>query len=662
MPAPLNVKLGLKTEDFDRGLAGVGGRVKSVLGSAFGGVSMVAKKFLPIIGTFASVGAALSEVKGQIEDAREWERLSRRTGIASSTLRGFGKAALTVGGNVNDMIAIMRKLDLSATKGAVSTSKQGKALKELGIGAAEWASLDSEDRVYKLADALKNSTDETKAQTDAFALGGRKALEMFTLLRQGSEGLKKGGGPFALSDAGNKELDAIGGKVAWLGKLIKNSIGQSIVGWGRQVKMFGADLEFVKNLLGGKTPGEAAAAWSKASEAINNPKAEQKHDGPADDGPVVVADKRDPRTKLTLGELAGSANPEARQAREVLRLEAQAKAAAARGNVDRSEDLFGQADMLRHGDKPELEKAREKEAEAAAQRAKAKKASDQDRPNDAGRAETAAANADQEAAAIRERVRKANGGQTSEEVRAQADAADARMSRSPEAAALRAQADAAERRERQRAHLRAEAKAAQEEAGRLTMQYQAAEDGGTASPRALNNLRVDARRMQKESDRKSAQANAADAGVEPAGHARLRQKAEAAQAEADRRRKLVEDAEDVGTFSPGTLDKMRLSTRTAQKEADRLKEGMSQLPERAVPLSAARLREMAAQAERSHPKFQTLEGSELRARAQKLENGLTSIPDTERDPLHALVAKQDKANGFLETIAGNTEDLEFDNK
>lgn len=154
----------------------------------------------PVAAAIAAVGTAAvtAAVTGAVKLANDFaaagdqfDKLSKRTGIAVETLSALKFAAEQSGTNIDQLGQALFRMTRRIANAALGTGPAVRALKELGINAAEISRLSTEEEFLRIVGALEGIADEGKRAQFAFEIFGDNARQLIPLLAEGEGGIRK---------------------------------------------------------------------------------------------------------------------------------------------------------------------------------------------------------------------------------------------------------------------------------------------------------------------------------------------------------------------------------------------------------------------------------------------------------------------------------------
>jgi cell division septum initiation protein DivIVA len=156
------------------------------------GAALLSRSFTAVGATLASLGV-LSSFKKLIDQGDAMNDLSKKTGIAVSSLSQFSLAAEDSGASIDTVANGMKKLS-SGMLDSVNGNKQLSAIfSALGVSVKDSSgnmkSLD--DVMLQVADAFQMLPDGATKSATAVALFGKNGVDLIPMLNEGSAGIKK---------------------------------------------------------------------------------------------------------------------------------------------------------------------------------------------------------------------------------------------------------------------------------------------------------------------------------------------------------------------------------------------------------------------------------------------------------------------------------------
>lgn len=168
--------------------------IQSNMGKLGNGAMMLSRSFTAIGATIASLGV-LGSFKKLIDQGDAMNDLSKKTGVAISSLSRFGLAAEDSGASIDTVANGMKKLSGSMLD-SVSGNKQLSAIfSALGVSVKDSSgnmrSLD--DVMLQIADAFAVLPDGAVKSATAVAIFGKNGADLIPMLNEGAKGITKYG-------------------------------------------------------------------------------------------------------------------------------------------------------------------------------------------------------------------------------------------------------------------------------------------------------------------------------------------------------------------------------------------------------------------------------------------------------------------------------------
>ncbi|MDQ3039516.1 MAG: hypothetical protein M3R16_06950, partial [Pseudomonadota bacterium] len=144
-------------------------------------------QFLKFAGVTLTVGAAISTLKGAIDNADAMRDLSIRTGLATESLSALAYAAKQTGTDVDGLATGLKFLAKNATAALNPKSKQSGLFEALGV--TKDALTDLDKLIPQVADAFARMADGPQKTAVALQLFGKSGADLIEFFNQGSDGL-----------------------------------------------------------------------------------------------------------------------------------------------------------------------------------------------------------------------------------------------------------------------------------------------------------------------------------------------------------------------------------------------------------------------------------------------------------------------------------------
>jgi len=139
-------------------------------------------------GILGGLGAALSKT---IDRGVDMGRLADKLGVSTEELSGFAYAAELAGQNLDEVQGHFENFSERVAQAALGAGEGAEAFNRLGIDPSKLMGMNSIQQMSALADAIQGVTNETERLGILSKLGGDKFQMLNTVLRNGSEGLRK---------------------------------------------------------------------------------------------------------------------------------------------------------------------------------------------------------------------------------------------------------------------------------------------------------------------------------------------------------------------------------------------------------------------------------------------------------------------------------------
>lgn len=166
--------------------------IQSNMSKLGNGAMILSRSFTAIGATIASLGV-LSSFKKLIDQGDAMNDLSKKTGVAVSSLSRFGLAAEDSGASIDTVASGMKKLSGSMLD-SVSGNKQLSAIfSALGISVKDSSGnmRGLDDVMLQVADAFSMLPDGATKSATAVALFGKNGVELIPMLNEGAAGIQK---------------------------------------------------------------------------------------------------------------------------------------------------------------------------------------------------------------------------------------------------------------------------------------------------------------------------------------------------------------------------------------------------------------------------------------------------------------------------------------
>lgn len=144
-------------------------------------VAVVTAGLAGMVGAVVAIDAAVFAFAKHAAEAGEGALdFSDRTGIAVENVGALEFAAKSVGASLGEVTQVMKFMERGSASADAATGKFGKALQDMGLNAKEFIALDSESKLFKLAEGLRHGSDSGHLMADAMAIMGRNGQQAIT--------------------------------------------------------------------------------------------------------------------------------------------------------------------------------------------------------------------------------------------------------------------------------------------------------------------------------------------------------------------------------------------------------------------------------------------------------------------------------------------------
>jgi len=262
-----------KLESGAKGAAAIVSRASKEMQSSFSKISSVPTPSW-IAGGLA--GAAAAVTIGAIKDlADEYDNLydrAQQLNESPESLQRIGMQAKLTGSDLETVFKALQKMNLEIRKGADSDGN--RALKSLGIDAADFVRLSPERQLAELAEAFQNAQKNGQGFNEVFELMGKKFGDLLPLLKSSKETLKEIAEAPVISEEQLITIAEANDAIDVVTKAAKDFGAASISGTIRDVKsVIGAFMQ--GSDVGGSMFGNLTQRISDNQEAIKKAAQEQ---------------------------------------------------------------------------------------------------------------------------------------------------------------------------------------------------------------------------------------------------------------------------------------------------------------------------------------------------------------------------------------------------
>lgn len=176
--ASLNVNLTANIASFEAGMNRARSSIKSFqsfagkMGTAFGAAAAAIQ--VPLAGMVKSFADSASEVAD----------LSKKTGVAASSLSALGYAGKLSGVSLSDLGGALGKMNQAI-------GNQSEVFSKLGLSLTSLKGMNTEQQFMAIADALANINDPAERTAIAMKIFGKSATNLFPLIDGGAESIRQ---------------------------------------------------------------------------------------------------------------------------------------------------------------------------------------------------------------------------------------------------------------------------------------------------------------------------------------------------------------------------------------------------------------------------------------------------------------------------------------
>lgn len=193
------------------------------INTSLGGITSMAGKMAGALGIGFSVGAVVSFGKAIFADADALQRMSDKTGIASSGLQRLQRAGDDAGNTLDEMtngITQMQNRLAGNDKSAVG------ALERLHLKLTDLKQLGPDRQFMAISDAIRGVKDPADQVNIAMAIFGRQGASILPVIKRGFDDVKNSA--VGMSDESVKALDEVGDSFGRMWRTIKGGVGDSL--------------------------------------------------------------------------------------------------------------------------------------------------------------------------------------------------------------------------------------------------------------------------------------------------------------------------------------------------------------------------------------------------------------------------------------------------
>lgn len=176
------LKLGVDTKDLDKGMKGLGARIKKHQKAI--GIGMVAMGG-------AILAAGIMSVKSFAKMGDEVQKMALRTGFATEALSEYRHALEISGATLETLEKAVKRMAKTIVDASEGMATYIRAFDRIGISVDDLMELDPEGQFDKIAMAIAAIEDPTIRAATAQDIFGRAGTQLLPLLAQGAEGMAK---------------------------------------------------------------------------------------------------------------------------------------------------------------------------------------------------------------------------------------------------------------------------------------------------------------------------------------------------------------------------------------------------------------------------------------------------------------------------------------
>lgn len=235
MANDVNVRVGADSSALATGLNRAQNSVRQFGTAALASVTKLQAGFAGLM----AVLAVFSGIKGLVDFTGQLNDLADRLNETPEAMQRLGYAAEQNGADLETVVKSLQKAGQAAVDAAKGNETATAAFDTLGISAADFAAMNTEDKLKALADGFNGAENSTLAFDAVLQLAGKSGGELIPLLLQGGDGIAEAFNKATVaSDESVKSLDAVGDRFG--------AIFSSLKAWG--VEALGFLIEQVDTL------------------------------------------------------------------------------------------------------------------------------------------------------------------------------------------------------------------------------------------------------------------------------------------------------------------------------------------------------------------------------------------------------------------------------
>jgi hypothetical protein len=225
----LSIGLRAETSHFSKGMSNARKDIHGFQGSvkSLNSTMTTLKRFGAGYLSFQGLRSGFNSIIGSLEKMGDVYDTAQKMNIGAASLKGFGYAAEQVGASAESVNNSIGKMSRTLGDAKGGSDKAIKAFTDLGISEKEISTLNTQQMVYRLSDALKAEGDESIRASKGAKILGRGVQESMGFWMQGSGEIRKYGdelsalnggltdADYALADMADDSIKKVG--VAWEG-------------------------------------------------------------------------------------------------------------------------------------------------------------------------------------------------------------------------------------------------------------------------------------------------------------------------------------------------------------------------------------------------------------------------------------------------------------
>lgn len=176
------LKLGVDTKDLDKGMKGLGARIKKHQKAI--GIGMVAMGG-------AILAAGIMSVKSFAKMGDEVQKMALRTGFSTEALSEFRHAAEISGTTLDSLEKAVKKMSRTIVDATDGMAEYIRGFERIGLVAEDLIELSPEEQFDRIAMAIADIENPTIRAAAAQEIFGRAGTALLPMLAQGRDGLRE---------------------------------------------------------------------------------------------------------------------------------------------------------------------------------------------------------------------------------------------------------------------------------------------------------------------------------------------------------------------------------------------------------------------------------------------------------------------------------------